>query len=96
MRQLRFFLPYEGEPYSGKVTLFDSREDLENSKNAGFCFVVEGGLPSLILRAKIGEKALEFDYAAWNGTASVLEAAFMIAFAREIYRNHPYLLGGAL
>ncbi|MFA5852507.1 MAG: putative selenate reductase subunit YgfK, partial [Spirochaetales bacterium] len=91
-----FFCLYEGEPYSGKVTLFDSREDLIASSNAGFTFVVEGGLPALAFRAAIGGPCLTLDYASWNGVTSIPEISLIVAFAREIYRNHQYLLGGTL
>ena len=91
-----FFCPYEGEPFSGKATLFDGQGDLERSKNAGFAFVTEGGLPWLILRAEIGGPAFRLDYAAWNGAASLPAAASIVALAREVYRNHAYLLGGGL
>lgn len=87
-----FFCPYEGEPFSGKPTLFDSQNDLDRSKNSGFAFVFEGGLPFLALRAVIGGPSFKFDYASWNGAASLLFASDMIALAREVYRKHPYLV----
>jgi len=89
-----FFCPYEGEPYSGKVTLFDSREDLIASSNAGFAFVFEGGLPGLAFRAAVGGPCLTLDYVSWNGVTSIPEISLILAFAREIYRNHQYLLEG--
>jgi len=87
-----FFCPYEGEPYSGKVTLFDSREDLENSKNAGFAFVLEGGLPGLAFRTAVGGPCHALDYASWNGVNSLPETSLILAFARKIFRDHLYLL----
>jgi len=87
-----FFCPWEGEPFSGKATLFDGQEDLDASRNAGFAFVVEGGLPWLALRPEIGAPAFRLDYASWNGAATPAPTSRMVALAREVYRHHPYLL----
>ncbi|HWP68898.1 MAG TPA: putative selenate reductase subunit YgfK, partial [Rectinemataceae bacterium] len=87
-----FFCPYEGEPFSGKPTLFDNQNDLDRSKDSGFAFVFEGGLPFLALRAVIGGPSFKFDYASWNGATSLPFASDMIALAREVYRKHPYLV----
>ncbi|MDX9826325.1 MAG: putative selenate reductase subunit YgfK [Spirochaetia bacterium] len=86
-----FFCPYQGDPYKDKATLFDTVEELEASTNPGFAFVLDG-LPSLTLRAHPGEKPIRLDYAAWNGANSPAGAAAMAALARELYRNHSYLL----
>lgn len=91
-----FFCPYEGEPFTGKATLFDSREELEASKNAGFAFAPSASLPSLVLRAEVGGPFFELDYAAWNGSSSLALFSSMLALAREVYRNHRYLVGGSL
>jgi putative selenate reductase len=87
-----FFCPYQGEPFAGKPTLFDDTEELDHSKNSGFTFSFDQDLPGLYLRAQVGGKAFYLDYSAWNGTASQIELAPMIALAREVYRNHPYLV----
>jgi putative selenate reductase len=87
-----FFCPYEGEPFSGKPTLFDSQTDLDRSKNSGFAFIFEGGLPILALRPAVGGRVFRFDYASWNGTTSLPFATDMIALAREVYRKHYYLV----
>jgi putative selenate reductase len=87
-----FFCPYDGEPFTGKATLFDNQQDLEGSRNAGFAFVFERGLPWLALRAEVGGPAFRLDYASWNGVASAPAIAPMIALAREVYRTHHYLL----
>lgn len=86
-----FFCPYEGEPFKGKATLFDSVEDLDTSKNAGFAFIFEG-LPSLAMRTEAGETSFRLDYASWNGASSPPQAIFMVALARAVYRKHAYLL----
>lgn len=90
-----FFCPYEGEPFTGKPSLFDSPDDLENSKNAGFAFVFSNKLPSLAVRAEIGAQSFTLDYASWNGAASQPFASDMVALAREVFRKHAYLLEGA-
>ena len=86
-----FFCPYEGEPYKDKATLFDTAEELEASTNPGFAFVFDG-LPSLTLRTNPGEKPFRLDYSGWNGANSPPGAAALVALARELYRNHLYLL----
>jgi putative selenate reductase len=87
-----FFCPYEGEPFTGKPTLFDRIEDLSASRNAGFFFETEGSLPSLVVRLEVGGEPSRFDFAAWNGANALPAASGMIALAREVYRNHAYLL----
>ena len=86
-----FFCPYEGEPYKDKATLFDTAEELETSTNPGFAFIFDG-LPSLALRAHPEEKPIHLDYPGWNGASSPAGIAAMVALARELYRNHSYLL----
>lgn len=86
-----FFCPYEGEPYKDKATLFDTAEELETSTNPGFAFIFDG-LPSLALRAHPEEKPIHLDYPGWNGASSPAGTAAMVALARELYRNHSYLL----
>ena len=87
-----FFCPWDGNPYSGKPTLFDSQAELEASKNAGFAFVSEGGLPWLAMRFEVGGQSCRLDYSSWNGVTSIPGAVSMVALAREVYRNHHYLL----
>ena len=88
------FCPYDGAPFNGKPTLFDGVEDLEASRNAGFAFIRGPGLPSLALRSHIGAQKKVYDYCAWNGVSSIPEDAAMIALARTVWRNHPYLVEG--
>ncbi len=87
-----FFCPFSGEPFNGKPTLFDHAEDLAASRNAGFAFETAEGLPSLLVRLEVGGEPSRFDYAAWNGANALPEARGMTALAREVYRNHAYLL----
>jgi len=87
-----FFCPYEGEPYSGKITLFDGADDLAASRNAGFAFIGKGATPALLARAEVGGPALALDYASWNGAASLPRLERVVALARAVFRNHRYLL----
>lgn len=87
-----FFCPYEGEPYSGKITLFDGADDLAASRNAGFAFIGVGAAPALLARAEIGGPACELDYASWNGAASLPRLERVVALARAVFRDHRYLL----
>ena len=36
------FCPYDAQPCKDKITLFQSAEDMEDSKNCGFCFLPDG------------------------------------------------------
>lgn len=86
------FCPWEGEPFSGKPTLFDSREDLAASTNAGFAFVGNAERPSLALRPSIAGKVVELPYFAWNGVVSLPEHRDMVAIARVVWAQHRYLV----
>ena len=79
------FCPYEGEPYRGKITLFDSPAELRASRNAGFC--AEG--PRLWLRAEPEGPVAE------QGPGGGAGAGPVPALARLVLREHPYLIGGA-
>lgn len=87
-----FFCPFEGEPFTGKPTLFDDPDDMEHSKNAGFSFTYDDFLPGLMIRPVVGGSCHCLDYSAWNGAASIPELSPMVAMARNVYRHHPYLL----
>lgn len=86
------FCPWEGEPFSGKPTLFDSRRDLAASKNAGFAFADSTERPMLILRPTISGDTMELPYFAWNGTISLAGQRDMIALARTVWAEHRYLV----
>lgn len=87
------FCPYEGEPFRGKATLFDSLEDLRSSQNAGFAFTFAAREQvGLALRLMPGAAVMMLDYASWNGAASIPAAGSMIALAREVFRHHFYLV----
>jgi putative selenate reductase len=93
-----FFCPWEGEPFRGKPTLFDSVEELEKSANAGFAFVAgkgaKGAQPALVLRNEPSGPISRLDHASWNGASSLPGLSSMTAIAREVYRRHAYLLEG--
>jgi len=87
------FCPYEGEPFRGKATLFDSVEDLRSSPNAGFAFTFAAREQvGLALRLTPGATVMTLDYASWNGAASIPAAVSMIALVREVFRHHFYLV----
>jgi putative selenate reductase len=86
------FCPWNGEPYSDKPTLFDSKDDLAHSQNAGFAFAGNKARPFLVLRAEKGGAVLELPYLAWSGAISVPAQRPMIALARTIWADHRYLV----
>ncbi len=86
------FCPWEGEPFSGKPTLFDSRRDLSASHNAGFAFVGSAQRPNLVLRSSISGNVVELPYFAWNGTVSQAAHRDMVALARVVWAHHRYLV----
>jgi putative selenate reductase len=86
------FCPWNGEPYNDKPTLFDSKDDLTHSKNAGFAFAGNKARPFLVLRAEKGGAVVELPYLAWNGAISVPAQRPMIALARTVWADHRYLV----
>jgi putative selenate reductase len=91
------FCPYEGEPFSGKPSLFESRERLAESRNAGFAFALSGAdaaRPRLFLRAEIGGELRELGYEEWSGAGEHAGTAAMLALASAVYSRHSYLLKG--
>lgn len=88
-----FFCPYNGEPYKGKPTLFANRADLEHSANAGFAFLVAADGPQLLLRAAMGtDQPLRLLKAAQWRQGGHDPDEKLLAIAREIDRNHTYLI----
>ncbi|MCX7774661.1 MAG: putative selenate reductase subunit YgfK [Spirochaetaceae bacterium] len=87
-----FFCPWNGEPYSGKPTLFDSREELAASQNAGFAFCDDEDRPTLVLRSAVAGPVVELPYPAWNGVVSRTGERAMIALARTVWAEHRYLV----
>jgi len=89
------FCPFEGEPYRGKPTLFRREATLLASHNAGFAFADGDPRPSIALREASGGSVRTLSFAEWGeGPGSRASEGPMAALAREIYRHHPYLIGG--
>jgi len=86
------FCPWEGEPYTGKPTLFDNRKDLSSSKNAGFAFAGNKERPRLLLRTEKSGEVVELPYFAWDGTISLPGHRQMVALARRVWNEHRYLV----
>jgi putative selenate reductase len=91
------FCPYEGEPFRGKPSLFRSEKALRASRNAGFCFVGladetdEKGY-ALLVRDEPKGKVRALAEADWLAEG---KGGSMAALAREVFRRHTYLVGGA-
>lgn len=88
-----FFCPYDGEPYSGKPTLFSGEAALRESSNAGFAFVGDSASPTLVMRAEPGEKSAVTTrpYAEWTKRAA---DSPMPAIAKTVLDSHSYLIAG--
>jgi len=86
------FCPWNGEPFKGKPTIFDTREELAASRNAGFAFCDDVERPTLVLRATVGAPLIELPYLAWNGAISRPTERQMIALARLVWAQHRYLV----
>ncbi|MEI6357526.1 MAG: FAD-dependent oxidoreductase [Verrucomicrobiota bacterium] len=101
------FCPWEGEPFRGKPTLFDTMTELGASKNAGFAFIPAGysaatsetadsgtRMPALAVKPLPGSPISIHAYTEWNGANLPAAAASMAALARAVWRDHRYLAGG--
>ena len=91
------FCPYDGEPFNGKPSLFESRERLAESRNAGFAFALSGGdaaRPRLFLRTEPSGSIRELGYEEWNETGAHEGTDAMLALASAVYSKHSYLLKG--
>lgn len=81
------FCPWNGKPYKDKFTVFNLREDFENSDNPGF--IIEG--ESLRVRLNGGTQELPIDE---NGSVPPDSLDPRVAAMIEtIVRKHGYLLG---
>lgn len=88
-----FFCPYDGEPYTGKPTLFRDEASLRQSANAGFAFVGSLSAPSLLLRAEPGRDSAvsTLAYADWTRAST---GSALPAIAKTILDSHIYLIPG--
>ncbi len=95
-----FFCPYEGEPYRGKPTLFSSERGLQESQNDGFAFVDSALGREIVLRvrgASMRVPASKPDapaVAAAEGSGAAASLASLLALARVVLAEHPYLIPG--
>ena len=78
------FCPYDSAPYRDKFTLFWSREDFDNSKNAGF-LRLDGG-KTLV---RLGDSVKEYDVA--DANCGLYDPLRRLICA--VYENYGYLLG---
>ena len=88
-----FFCPYDGQPYSGKPTLFRDEASLRASANAGFAFTGHTEQPTLVLREVQGADTAVSSLSWSDWTAKARDSA-MIAIARTIHESHRYMVAG--
>jgi putative selenate reductase len=101
------FCPWDGEPWNGKPTLFSDAKALSSSSNAGFALVTEKGTEGaptwrLHFRASPRGEIRQLPFESWFAQAEPLgknpdtgeDADRMVALARQVLRDHPYLVGG--
>ncbi len=93
-----FFCPYEGEPFRGKPTLFESGEALAVSENDGFAFVPgESGIDVLL---RTGGTILRVPTAGFPDRSDHPAAGVpwepdpMVRLARTVFAEHRYLIPG--
>jgi putative selenate reductase len=91
------FCPYEGEPFRGKPSLFRSEKALRASRNAGFYFVgladeTDAKGAALLVRDESKGAVRTLSKAEWLAED---KGGSMAALAREVFRRHTYLVGGA-
>ena len=49
------FCPYSSEPCKDKLTLFQTTEDMDDSKNFGFCFLPDGKVRARLTTETVGD-----------------------------------------
>ena len=49
------FCPYASEPCKDKLTLFQTPEDMDDSKNFGFCFLPDGKVRARLTTETVGD-----------------------------------------
>lgn len=89
-----FFCPYDGRPYQGKPTLFQSERELKASGNPGFAFIGPAAKPNLAMRIDPGSSVpvTHLAHADWLAAASL--GSSIALMARTVLREHAYLIGG--
>ena len=71
------FCPYDAQPCKDKITLFQTAEDMEDSKNCGFCFLPDGKVRVRLFDTK------DYDIDAANDLPKEIE--LMIVTVKEKY-----------
>ena len=49
------FCPYASEPCKDKLTLFQTTEDMDDSRNFGFCFLPDGKVRARLTTVTVGD-----------------------------------------
>ncbi len=88
-----FFCPFEGEPFSGKPTLFGTEGELRASANAGFFFAGNADSPDLLVRAARGKEEC-VELLAWSEWIKGPGRDGIVLMAREVFSKHGYLISG--
>jgi len=98
------FCPYDGLPYRDKLTLFNQKDDLENSENDGFVVTGSAGSRSVTLRLNGSLRSLnagrsgelfftDSQILKGNGSGNMREAGALI---NTVLRDHSYLIQAAM
>ncbi len=94
------FCPYEGLPYRDKLTLFNRKDDFENSENDGFIVTGSAGSLSITLRLNGSLRSLnagesgelfftDSQIPKGNGSGNMSEAGVLI---NTVLKDHSYLI----
>jgi putative selenate reductase len=83
------FCPWEGKPYTDKLTVFASEEDFRDSTNPGF--FLRGGEGRIRISGRIGRLSVDESL---NVTADLGDGT-TLAVVETVVRDHRYLLGGS-
>jgi putative selenate reductase len=90
------FCPWDGKPYTDKLTIFVREDDFRGSGNPGF--MIDGRRLLLRLGAKVCETTIEPDGRIAEGAAGAFPEGPVGSSARAVVqavlRDHAYLLGG--
>lgn len=98
------FCPYDGLPYRDKLTLFNQKDDFENSENDGFVVTGSAGSRSVTLRLNGSLRSLntgrsgelfftDSQILKGNGSGNMREAGALI---NTVLRDHSYLIQAAM
>jgi len=85
------FCPYQGAPYKDKLTLFNLKEDFQNSKNSGF--LIDNKMIKLRLDGITYNLELAADNRITNIDSKNTDVINALLIIETIIKNHNYLLG---